>query len=404
MHEAQQSGIIHQMDSAMKTWPSLTSKNTVGNEGVASIDSNGKTTLSSTGPPVPATTYQTRFKSVIGGELYNIDSQFQTAWQNAPGDLFHLPRHARGKPGDKLPGHANNADLLGMKQEVYMKPGLLLFLTVAACMAAGPTTPNFLARRDYPFLGYSWLDVADTNGDGIPDLVVTSCGAATVSFGNGNGTFRSGPKTLTQMRGGCIGLTADLRGNGTVDLVFAGGIVGATVPYGIGVCLGDGNGTFQPVTLYQAGNDIEIGWPAVGDLNGDGILDAATIGESGLWVFLGKGDGTLAPGVLTPFANPGNALISAGDFTGDGKLDLVVTTHTGFAVFHGNGDGTFQTPPLMVTTPARPAYIAVGDLNLDGLDDLVVRGNADDVGIYWGSASGSFTGPSPETLSALNTS
>jgi hypothetical protein len=58
-----------------------------------------------------------------------------------------------------------------------------------------------------------------------------------------------------------------------------------TLGYGIGVCLGNGDGTFQPVVFYAAGSDTGIGFVVVGDFNGDHILDAATLGQQGVWLF-----------------------------------------------------------------------------------------------------------------------
>jgi hypothetical protein len=43
---------------------------------------------------------------------------------------------------------------------------------LAAASAATAAMPTFLARHDYPGLNGSFVQVADTNGDGIPDLLV----------------------------------------------------------------------------------------------------------------------------------------------------------------------------------------------------------------------------------------
>ncbi|MGA2591126.1 MAG: VCBS repeat-containing protein [Bryobacteraceae bacterium] len=279
------------------------------------------------------------------------------------------------------------------------------FLAVLlACQAASPPIPTFEARRDYYVVLENWLDVADANGDGVPDIITTGCGAVRVLFGSGNGTFRQGPKTLTGMQGGCIGVAADTNGDGRADLVFAGSFANAQVPAGIGVSLGNGDGTFQTAAVYPAGTDAYIDWPVVGDFNGDGIPDAATIGESGVWVFLGKGGGVLDPGVLVPFPGPGNGEILAADFNHDGKLDLVVTQHNpgvgskgGFAIFLGNGDGTFQSPEVVIT-PTEPGFMAVGDVNNDGYPDIVLTqdsGVQDSyVYLYLGNGTGGFSGPS----------
>ena len=62
--------------------------------------------------------------------------------------------------------------------------------------------PTFFARRDYPGLNSYFVQVADTNGDGIPDLIANNFGTIEVQFGNGDGTFRLGPSSSV---GGDIG-------------------------------------------------------------------------------------------------------------------------------------------------------------------------------------------------------
>jgi hypothetical protein len=60
----------------------------------------------------------------------------------------------------------------------------------------------------------------------------------------------------------------------------------------VSVLVGKGDGTFQAVTTYPVG--IGPWYVAVGDLNGDGILDLAfTCLDGGVRVLLGNGDGTL---------------------------------------------------------------------------------------------------------------
>jgi len=128
---------------------------------------------------------------------------------------------------------------------------------------------------------YDALSVAvgDVNGDGIPDLVVaspcqeacTEYGVLSVLLGNGDGTFR--PATTYSSAGVWTYsvAVADLRGNGTLDLVATNtGFEGA--PGSVGVLLGNGDGTFQPAVSYDTGGYLAAS-VAIGDVNGDGIPD-----------------------------------------------------------------------------------------------------------------------------------
>ena len=263
---------------------------------------------------------------------------------------------------------------------------ILLAVSVLLCIAArvpNDATPTFFARRDYtpPGSGSVWVNVFDTNGDGIPDIVGTSVRAA-VLLGNGDGTFRTGPRSewdiYTQQT-----LAADMNGDGNTDLVLAG-------PAGVGISFSNGDGTFQPAVFYPVADTATV--PVViGDFDGDGIADVATQGGQGIWLFTGKGGGVLNPGVLIPYAvtRTGPITLWAADFNGDHKCDLLAATSTGFLVFLGNGNGTFQAPQPF-NAPFRPVWLTVGDVNSDGNPDVLLPYGRS-VYLYLGNGSGGFS-------------
>ena len=256
--------------------------------------------------------------------------------------------------------------------------------------------PTFFARRDYSGLYTQQVAAADTNGDGIPDLIAANGGTVEVLFGNGNGTFRPGPSTKTGMASGPF-FAADLNSDGKVDLVLAGNLENG--PWGIGVCLGNGNGTFQSGVFYQAGSDDALGYPIVGDFNGDGIPDVAVGGPSGIWLFTGKGGGAFNPGVLAASLPTSNGRLGAADFNADHKLDLVATmprggpdgSGAGFAVLLGNGNGTFQTPQ-MFAEPLGTNGLAVGPLTKGGHPSIALSSNSEAY-LYFGNGARGFSGP-----------
>jgi hypothetical protein len=286
-----------------------------------------------------------------------------------------------------------------------IKQGVVLVASFLACLgvskAASPTVPSFFARRDYTGLYSQQVVVADTNGDGIPDLIANDDGGIQILFGNGNGTFRSGPATNTGWRAGLNIVATDLTGDGTVDIVITGGPDGDNPPLGVGVCLGNGNGTFQDAVFYPAPNDTGMGGnPVVADFNGDGIPDIAAVGSLGVWLFTGKGDGTFNPGVLAvALATGAGGGLGAADFNGDNNLDLVVAltfggtdeSGNGFVVLMGNGNGTFQAPQAF-SEPKKPLSVVVGTLTKGGHPGIVLSSSAGAY-LYYGNGSGGFSGP-----------
>src|ERR1022692_4904559 len=144
-----------------------------------------------------------------------------------------------------------------------------LLASLAAAYAAGPKMPTFFARRDYPGLYSYWVQVADTNGDGIPDLIGNLMGYVEVLFGNGDGTFGpAGANTNTVATATVSFAAVDLNGDGKVDLAQA--YSNASFANGVAISLGNGDGTFQPGALYSI-NDTELQYLVVGDFNGDGV-------------------------------------------------------------------------------------------------------------------------------------
>jgi hypothetical protein len=174
---------------------------------------------------------------------------------------------------------------------------------------------------------------------------------------------------------------ADLNGDGKLDVV-----VGNTVEAGgVGVLLGNGDGTFQPVVLYNDGKYFTAVSIAIADVNGDGKPDIVVANdESEIVIFLGNGDGTFQDPLNFPSGGLSTA-IAVADVNGDGVPDLIVANECAsstcldfgedpskISVLLGNGSGTFS-PPLTFPTGGYGAdSIAVADLNGDGKPDIVV--------------------------------
>jgi hypothetical protein len=180
--------------------------------------------------------------------------------------------------------------------------------------------------------------------------------------------------------------TGDFNGDGKLDTVNLDS--GSR----LNVLLGNGDGTFQtPITLNIATANFFPEAIAVGDFNGDHLLDVAvwatnaTTSNSEVHIFLGNGTGSLtysgtyaAPNSST--FNPGPNSFVAADVNSDGKLDLVaMTPYNGVFIYLGNGDGTLQTPVAYTTVCTSSIggcnSLAVGDLNGDGKPDLAFQSN-----------------------------
>ena len=147
---------------------------------------------------------------------------------------------------------------------------------------------------------------------------------------------------------------------------------------------------------------------AVGDFNGDGILDLATATSpwdpphaNAVAVLLGNGsngagDGSFQSPVLYPVGSNPVAVVTA-DFDGDHILDLAAVNQSAGSVSvlrgqgsGGVGDGTFAPHATLDTGPV-PIDIVAGDFKEDGYADLGVLHSLFGIRILAGSAGGSFT-------------
>ena len=176
--------------------------------------------------------------------------------------------------------------------------------------------------------------LADMNGDGHLDIVATYSAGPRVWLGNGRGTWAdasAGLPTLVDPNGQGLywGVAVgDVNGDGKLDIV-----TGAAKP-GVEVFLQGQDGTFRAsLEGIRPMNALGV---AVGDLDRDGKLDLVAVGKmspnqiAGVWgVFVYKGDGAGHWSYVDDTGLPTTGMyrpwgVALGDMNGDGVLDIAV--------------------------------------------------------------------------------
>lgn len=309
------------------------------------------------------------------------------------------------------------------------RDGLLDALTatpVGISTLLGDVSANFSLHGIYNAgPGRAAYAVADFNHDGNLDLAVDSPEGIAILFGNADGSFQTS-RAFAAGQPAMSAAVGAFTATGNVDAVVATGTTQGQF------LRGAGDGTFSyagspgaPVTTSsQAGGLGMLGSVVSADLDGDGKLDLVFTGDgsnanlpangSGLYVQMGKGNGTfaapVAPSIAPQFTYPsasscspsfnhfpgigfGNSAV--GDFNGDGLPDIANRDAAAYRILQGNngtsGSSSTTIPTLfsayvdgsgLVVDCDAHAHdrVVAGDLNGDGRSDLIFQGLAGNSG------------------------
>ncbi len=284
-------------------------------------------------------------------------------------------------------------------------------------------------------LGHSVAGVGDTNGDGLPDLMI---GAPATSSETGAALLLGGPADQPLV-GALAFITADLAGTSSLgERVFGvgdvdgdgydDGVVSAITlpdgaPFAGGILLFEGPlegevaSSEAASTLFgdEVGARLGQSVDAV-DLDGDGTLELAvgepagglSVDEGFVYLVAPESSGSMADVASVTIdggwttVSFGERVVSAGDTDGDGLEELAVTSLYGASSLGGIWliSGTLSGTELIASVGHWIGGLSPNDrtgkgldggvdANADGYDDLLIgaprweEGDASDVGVAW---------------------
>jgi pimeloyl-ACP methyl ester carboxylesterase len=264
------------------------------------------------------------------------------------------------------------------------------------------------ASADLTGVQFSSSSIADLNGDGNKDLLIAGLDESPLSGGSpltklyladGQGGFTEADADLADISSGSMSV-ADVNGDGTQDLLITGN--DASGEETATMYLGNGQGGFTEADAGLTG--VDHGSTSIADIDGDGNKDLLITGRDADFdptatLYLGDGEGGFSE-ANAGLTDVGDSSTSIGDIDKDGDKDLLIAGYDGenttATLYLGNGQGGFTKADAGLAG-AEDGTASIMDVDRDGNPDLLITGYdavsfpTPTATLYLGDGQGGFT-------------
>lgn len=234
------------------------------------------------------------------------------------------------------------------------------------------------------------LELADLDGNGVPEIVVADeMGLTVIAWNSGDPIMSFYPGIVRNNYLAAV----DADGDGNMDVYAQSWSEGADI------YLGDGRGRIRAVN-HVASSPIGYNTIETSDFTMDGLKDVVVTNGQGwplVWVYPFKPGQGLQPAIqidLRPVQSSPAWGMTVADLDRDGRPDLVTSDENakGVRIFYRGAGNTFSSNVLLPTPGYydSPGAVAVADVDGNGYPDVVTMLNSSDQMAYFLQDSSGF--------------